>query len=708
MIEKKVLQRSKTPRSPLKFFTNTFHKLSRENIGKTGLGLMSFVTFTFLLILVVSSKIISKIYNHLPRVFKNKKLDSLASIYKKLTRILDKKREGSISRSTLIELSIRNMNAKKTRTIITIFGMAVGIGAIVFLVSIGYGLQQLVISRVARLDEMRQADVHAQPGSNVKINDKSISDIQKTQNIKMVLPLIAVVGRVSFQNSVSDMAVYGVTSDYLKQSAIQPVQGHIFDSNKLVVSVNSPKNDDQGKVAGISTEAGKEQSSGIKSGDKIQDIEFSLTPNAWVRVREKPSSNAKILGYTKRTEGVQTGEEVWGGTYESDDGSGESGNDKDGKPLGKWIKAPLLLWEQKECETDESDCINGSYMLLRDGDKKQVQKEAYFAELNVSFTGVGVKNGQVLGITSETGDNNEPTSSAEADINSAGDEFVEIASESAAVKPVESKQVQLGKEAKRETIVNRAMLKVLGIAEEQAIGKKFGASFIATGDLLQNNDEKIESVPTEYTIVGVIPGEKTPIFYVPFIDLRSIGIVNYSQMKIVVNTKEDLQNARRQIEALGYTTSSVADTVTQINSLFTTARSVLILLGMVALGVAALGMFNTLTVSLLERTREVGLMKAMGMKSSEVRELFLTESMIMGFFGGSIGLVLGFAGGKLLGLFLSLFAVFKGGGIIDISYIPPLFTITILVLSLLIGLTTGIYPAKRATKISALDALRYE
>jgi len=248
----------------------------------------------------------------------------------------------------------------------------------------------------------------------------------------------------------------------------------------------------------------------------------------------------------------------------------------------------------------------------------------------------------------------------------------------------------------------------MGISENVAVGKKFNASFVVVGDFLNNQAEKIESAPTEYTIVGVTPQEKTPVFYVPFIDLRTLGITNYSQIKMVVKNQTDLSKVRRQVEAMGYATRSVADTVQQINSLFSTVRTILALLGMVALAVAALGMFNTLTVSLLERTREVGLMKAMGMKSSEVQELFLTESMIMGFFGGILGIGVGFLAGKLAGLFLSTFTILKGVGFVDISYIPPSFVLVIIFLSLLVGLVTGIYPAKRATKISALNALRYE
>jgi ABC-type antimicrobial peptide transport system permease subunit len=119
-------------------------------------------------------------------------------------------------------------------------------------------------------------------------------------------------------------------------------------------------------------------------------------------------------------------------------------------------------------------------------------------------------------------------------------------------------------------------------------------------------------------------------------------------------------------------------------------------------------MFNTLTISLLERTHEVGMMKAMGVKSNEIQELFLTESMIMGVFGGLGGLVLGFITGKVVSVLLSLFAIFKGVGFLDIAYIPFGFVLLIAVLSVIVGLATGIYPSQRATKISALDALRYE
>ncbi|MCL4374545.1 ATP-binding cassette domain-containing protein [Patescibacteria group bacterium] len=648
------------------------------------------------------------IFSHLKRLgflLNISPIRSLVAFYNKvstkLLSTLDSASGESISETDLVELAISNMAVKRVRTLVTVGGMMLSIGAIVFLVSVGYGLQQLVVTRVARLEEMKQADITPQTGGKIKINDKTLADFKDIPQVEMALPLLAVVGRVNYQNSVSDMAVYGVTTDYLKQSAIKPVEGKIFNSNDLVSSLKTPTNSD-GQVAGSSTEK-------AVFGEKIQNVEYTIDPSTWVRVREGPSTSDKILGYTKRVEGKSQGEETWGLSYISEDESGKAGTTEDGKTLGKWIKAPVLLWKEQICDQKtEGDCEDGKYMVLRDEDNKQVQKSGYFAELGLSVKGANVSKSQVLGVSSDlstaTGD---ASKSAKTDPN-ASINWVDIASESGTVAPPETKTVELSGNAKREAVVNRAMLKVLGIKENEAVGKKFNVSFVVVGDLLNDNAEKIESAATEYTIVGVTPDEKTPVFYVPFIDLRSLGVTNYSQVTIVVKDQANLSTVRKQIEAMGYVTRSVTDTVAQINSLFATARTILVLLGMVALAVAALGMFNTLTVSLLERTREVGLMKAMGMKSSEVQELFLTESMIMGFTGGILGIILGFLIGKLAGLVLSFLAVFRGAGFIDISYIPFSFVATVVLLSILVGVITGIYPAKRATKISALNALRYE
>ncbi|MCA9397822.1 FtsX-like permease family protein [candidate division WWE3 bacterium] len=268
--------------------------------------------------------------------------------------------------------------------------------------------------------------------------------------------------------------------------------------------------------------------------------------------------------------------------------------------------------------------------------------------------------------------------------------------------------VDLPSFATKQAVVNRSFLRVLNIPENEAVGKSFSTTFVVVGSLLDSPDQKTETLPGDYTIVGVTSEDDAPFFYVPFIDLRGIGITNYPQVKVVVENQEVLASARRKIEAMGFITTSVVDTVSQIDSLFSTLRLLLAIVGLVAVTIAALGMFNTLTVSLLERTREVGFMKALGMKSHEIRDLFLTESLLMGIFGGLFGLLFGYVSGLGVNLLLSLVSWSQGGEYIDITYIPSeLFTVVV-ILSLVVGIFTGYYPAKRATSISALNALRYE
>ncbi len=626
---------------------------------------------------------------------------------------VSRKQERTINRINLIDMALRNMLFKRSRAIITVGGMAIGVGAIVFLVSIGFGLQELVIRRVARLDELKQTEVTTMPGSREKIDDATLANITSLEEVDQVLPLIATVARVNFQNSVSDMAVYGVTTDFLKSSAIQPTKGTIFDSNELSID-----QDKRPSVAGYATEAGVEEF--WESPDSKLVADFSIDDQAWVKIRSHPATNSEVLGYARRGIGKQQGNLVWGSMYPEARSQSKLTLLSGGQQYGQWIEGQFMLWTQTNCDPDSNpNCMEGYEKKLGE-DGQQLLATGYTAQSNVSLVNSPLREvrSQVLGDTTEidtdltTADLNASDSavaSLDAGISDAGEGWVEIASESASTNNTKTTTVSLAGTAKKVAVVNRAMLNILGMNENEAVGKSFQTSYVVVGDLLEaESNEKIESVPAEYTIVGVVPEDKAPFFYVPFTDLRGLGVRNYSQVKVVVASSDTLSLVRKKIEASGFATSSVADTVKQIDRLFASARIALLIVGMVALAIAALGMFNTLTVSLLERTREVGLMKAMGMKSHEVRELFLTESLVMGFFGGILGIILGFSSGKLLGLILSLFSVTKGAGYIDVAFLPLSFVIFIFVLSLVVGVFTGVYPAIRATKISALNALRYE
>jgi len=606
----------------------------------------------------------------------------------------DRTKDPNISKVALIDMALKNMVFKKSRSLITIGGMSIGIGAIVFLVSIGYGVQQVVVSSVARLEELRQADLTTQPGSQLKINDETVQDIKQLPAVKHALPLIAVVGRINYQNSSTDMAVYGVTSEYLKQSAIQPVEGVIFSSDDQTIAINNQQN--AGKVAGVSKEISAENA---QIGDNIGKVYLEMEATGWYRIRSFPSKTASIVGYTKRENGQHIVNEVWGSDYS--DGEGNVGINKDGVKLGKWIQGSFLLWDKNDCKSTDGDCEPGGYQVRRETDGAQSQTSGYIAKLGLTTQPIG--EGEVLGTSIDIAD------LVRSGFASAGAELAitQLASESAFLQTTVD-QVDLGSQAKKELVINTAGLATLGIDPQSAVGSEITMSFVVPAELLDDSTTKIESVPATYRIVGVIPDDTTPFLYVPFIDLRSLGITNYSQLKLVSLKDSELPNIRNTAESMGFVTVSVVDTLAQINTLFASVRVVLAALGLIALVVASLGMFNTLTVSLLERTREVGLLKAIGMKSMEVRRLFITESLIMGFFGGIGGLILGFLAGKSVSLIISLLSFSTQAQWIDIAYIPPIFSLIVFLFSLLVGIVTGLYPASRSKKISALNALRYE
>jgi len=640
-------------------------------------------------------------WRFVPVSIRNSLQPKLMNAYNRMISALEVHAEKTISKVDLIDLSIKNMVSKRTRTLITVGGMTIGIATIVFLVSVGYGLEKMVISRVARLEEMRQIDATPAVASNIKITDASLAKFKDIAGISKILPMIGVVGTINYQNSSTDVAVYGVLSDYLKESAIQPTEGTIFNSDTLTLEMPI-EGTVQGQVAGVSVDT-EEETIQPAMNTPIGTVEYAILPNEYVRVREQPTAGSSLLGYTRRVEGTSQATEYWGGAYVSDSDVGNAATDKNGKELGRWLKVKVLLWEEKQGEDG-----NTSYTEKLDEDGKQMSVEGYVAELNMTVErevdGVSlaealdeVRQPQVLGEATESAGTTEDST------------FIDISEvDETATAAAETKRgtITLPDEGKREAVVNKALLSVLGI-EGNAVGKTFTIALTATGELVEDG-AKIESAPVEYTIVGVTPQSKTPILYVPIRDLKQLGIQAYSQTKLVVDSQDNLVKARKQIEVLGFKTTSVVDTVSQIENLFASLRLLLGVLGVVALSVAALGMLNTLTVSLLERTREVGMMKAIGMKSGEVQDLYLTESMIMGVLGGIGGLTLGFLAGKLVSIVLSTYAVTRGYGVLDITFIPLSFVVLILVISLLVGLLTGIYPAKRATKISALDALRYE
>lgn len=256
-----------------------------------------------------------------------------------------------------------------------------------------------------------------------------------------------------------------------------------------------------------------------------------------------------------------------------------------------------------------------------------------------------------------------------------------------------------------ELIVNTAYAKFLNA--DTVIGKDAAFDIIIPKELIGKSDNEAVTDQT-YHIVGLINDDSTPKVFTNFESLRSLGIKSFSQFKVEVTSQNRVPEIRKQIENMGLKTQYVGDTVTQINQVFGIFRAILAAFGLVTLVVAILGMFNTLTISLLERIKEIALMKMLGMRKKDINSIFLTESLLLGFSGGLVGLCFGIAAGKIVNLVLNRYAVSMGGEAVTIFYSPVILIVSVVVLSIIVGLLTGLYPARWAVKVKSLEVLRYE
>lgn len=682
-----------------------------KSFPASAMGLLATIWSNVIFILLLFLYLLKKVCDKFGRIWGMKQFSKLSS---NIMRRIDRSGGGQVSRLYMVELALKNLRAKKVRAMVTIGGVAVGVGAIVFLVSLGYGLERMVISKVARLDELKMLDVGLGEVSSLKMNDEFIQKISEIEEVDEVIPVVGMVSKVRFRNSVSDIMAFGVDQRYIKAVGVKMISGIEFKDKDVGYKFG------EGTVAGVSQEMVK-----ANVGDRVESGIYRLNTvgGEKLSVYEKCDSASDNLGYMMRVEGGVVGEKVWGESYHLGGKNQIYVEDiVSGKELSPWVRLKTSLWQVDDSGVaipilDESGrqkwvigCVRDRGLKVEDGEEL-----SRFNTLNEYLLGFG--EGSVLGESTTSATPSAIIANTASDsaaklfdvvvaTDSAGVEWVELKKTGEAAKPKED--LAYNDLPSGEAYVSSGLVKMFGMDKESILGQKFGVSYIIPDGLIPGSSGRTQSQETDYTVKAVVDDDASNYYYFQIGDAKKLGVKNYSQVKVLTKDQGKVLGVRKTIESSGFRTMSTLDTVAQIENLFGTLRLLLGFLGTIALAVASLGMFNTMTVSLLERTREVGVMKAMGMQIAEVRELFLAESMIMGVGGGVMGILLGYSGGRLLSLVLSSVSMFKGQGVIDISYIPWFFVTFILTISFVVGIITGWYPSKRATKISALNALRYE
>jgi putative ABC transport system permease protein len=233
-------------------------------------------------------------------------------------------------------------------------------------------------------------------------------------------------------------------------------------------------------------------------------------------------------------------------------------------------------------------------------------------------------------------------------------------------------------------------LRVVGVLEETG-GQDDRTVYMAIDDLLELNGWLLGTRPN--------PGRD-----------------GYSQAIVKVANVNQVTAVEQEILKAGFFAYSTRSALQQINILFLVIQGVFGGIGAIALVVAAFGIANTMTMAIYERTREIGLMKAVGATNRDVMSIFLAESGAIGMLGGIGGVLLGAGFGALIelvaGTYLAAMAVEQGASgselAISIIHTPLWLPIFAVVFSGLVGVVSGTYPAVRAASLSPITALKYE
>lgn len=258
-------------------------------------------------------------------------------------------------------------------------------------------------------------------------------------------------------------------------------------------------------------------------------------------------------------------------------------------------------------------------------------------------------------------------------------------------------------------VISSAAAQLFDINPSDIIGREINLTLFVT----RLNDDGFEEADIvrrdqPFVVRGLIRDENTSYVFVNLKSFDDLNVNSYDQLKVKVGNSDNIESISNIIIEQGFLVSSLSDTIDQANKIFSIVQIVLLSFGFVALLVSAIGMFNTMTIALLERINEIGIMRSIGITKKDIMKVFLLESVIMGFLGGVGGILIGFIGGQAVNWGINLLASSFGGQALDLFYSPLWFVLMVAFFSSVVGFLTGIYPSLKASKLNPLDALRYK
>jgi putative ABC transport system permease protein len=182
----------------------------------------------------------------------------------------------------------------------------------------------------------------------------------------------------------------------------------------------------------------------------------------------------------------------------------------------------------------------------------------------------------------------------------------------------------------------------------------------------------------------------------------------YPSLTVRAKSPTQVEALESSIKNMGFGVFSLLDASKSLRTFFSVFDLLLGIFGSLALAVATLGIVNTLVMAILERRREIGVLKALGAADSDVQQLFFVEAGVMGLFGGCLGVLFGWGLGRALSIGTNLYLKRQNLNPVEISSVPWWLVVVAIGFAVLVSLVAGLYPASRAAKLNPVDALRYE
>lgn len=183
---------------------------------------------------------------------------------------------------------------------------------------------------------------------------------------------------------------------------------------------------------------------------------------------------------------------------------------------------------------------------------------------------------------------------------------------------------------------------------------------------------------------------------------------DYGTVYVRVRNPAGLEPVLKKLKDMKFNVVALADQLSEIKNNFLILDGVLAAIGTVALIIAGLGITNTMVMSILERTREIGIMKAIGGSESQVRMIFITEAGVIGFLGSIFGLLLGWLVAHIANRIANSYILPTGESPVNFFYFPAWLILGAIAFSIILSQLAGLYPASRAAKIDPVMALRHD